>query len=126
MNLYHEHLMHHYRHPVNRGTVEHPDFASDEHNPSCGDSVSITGKINNDIITQLMFTGTGCVISQAAASLLVEYAVGKTVEHLLSLDSTVMRSLVGIELGPTRLKCALLPLQALQQALEKFNIYSIR
>lgn len=119
MNIYHEHLMDHFRNPRNRGTLEHADFASGVHNPSCGDSVSIAGLIVDGVITTVMFEGSGCVISQGAASMLTELVMGKTVEQALALNKTTMLQLVGLELGPTRMRCALLPLEALHAGLKK-------
>lgn len=119
MNIYQDRLMDYYRYPRNRGTLATPDFSSDEHNPSCGDSVCMQGIIKDGIIMQIVFDGRGCVISQAAASMLAEQCIGKTFHEVLLLTPTFMIELVGIELGPTRLKCALLSLQALHTGLHK-------
>ncbi|MEX0940480.1 MAG: SUF system NifU family Fe-S cluster assembly protein [Candidatus Babeliales bacterium] len=121
MNLYREILMDHYRHPRNRGQLEKPDFSSGQFNPSCGDQVSFEGMVNNDIITQVKFTGKGCVISQASASLLSELIEGKSIEDALALNKEDMQKLIGMQLGPMRLKCALLPLEALQQGLQNYK-----
>jgi nitrogen fixation protein NifU and related proteins len=118
MNIYQATLMDHYRNPRNRGTLPNPDFSSDQHNPSCGDQVCMAGMVTNGIITQLAFEGKGCVISQAAASLLTMHSVGKTRDMVMAMDGAAMQQLIGMELGPTRLKCALLPLQALQEGLK--------
>ncbi len=115
MNLYHETLMDHYRHPRNRGVLEDANFVSEQYNPSCGDAVQFAGMMQDGIITQVMFTGKGCVISQATASLLTELVINKTVAQVCALDKNDILQLIGIELGPTRLKCALLPLQAVQE-----------
>lgn len=121
MDLYQQELMDHYRNPRNRGVLEHPDFASEQHNPSCGDSVALQGKVENGVVTILMFTGAGCVISQAAASLLTEYCRGKSISELRELQAAVILKLVGIPLGPTRAKCALLVYDALVQALKDYH-----
>lgn len=121
MALYQDILIEHYRHSRYRGTLAHADFSSEEHNPSCGDSVSFTGIIRDGKITQLMFDGKGCVISQAAASLLIEQVCNKTIADVMQLDAAYMKQLVGIPLGPTRLRCALLPLEALQQGLASWQ-----
>jgi nitrogen fixation NifU-like protein len=121
MNLYKEEMLDHYRYPRNRGTLDQPDFCSGEVNPSCGDSVEITGKITDAVFGELFFTGTGCVISQATASMLVEHFQGKSIELALQADKEVILALIGIELGPTRLKCALLPLIALQQGIKWYQ-----
>ncbi len=117
MNLYQQELIDHYKNPRNQGTLPDADFTSDEHNPSCGDKIQMTGTLDGDRITALAFTGFGCVISQAAASLLTELSVGKTGAEVQAFNAQTMQELVGIPLGPTRLKCALLALQALHQGL---------
>ena len=92
-----------------------PDFDSGLENPSCGDKIAVTGMIRDGVLTEVAFQGEGCVISQAAASLLLEYAVGKSVVQIRQFDAQFMQELIGILLGPTRLRCALLPLEALQK-----------
>lgn len=118
MNIYQEELTDHYTNPRNRGTLHNPDFTSGMHNPSCGDSVSIQGCVEDGILLAIAFEGKGCVISQATASMLTEYAKGKSLAQLKELNADFMRSLIGMPLGPTRLKCALLPLEALQQGIK--------
>jgi len=115
--LYQEELMDHYKYPRNNKPIENPDFSVSELNPSCGDRIAIAGKISGNIITGLGFSGSGCVISQATASMLTEYCLGKTVELALGLSKNDIITMVGLEMGPTRLKCALLSLQVLQHGL---------
>ncbi len=114
MNIYQEELMDHYRNPRNHGRLPHPDFTSGEYNPSCGDSIALEGCVKHNMLAEIAFVGKGCVISQAAASMLTEACKGKPVNDLLALDKDFILTMIGIQLGPTRLKCALLPLQALQ------------
>jgi nitrogen fixation NifU-like protein len=114
MNFYHDVLLDHFRHSRYRGTLENPDFLTNTANPSCGDTVTFQGRVKEGMLIELAFTGSGCVISQAAASLLVQASKGKSVGMLMAYNAAFMRSLVGIELGPTRLRCALLSLEALQ------------
>lgn len=118
-NLYQEILMDHYRHPRNRGRLAAPDFSSMSHNPSCGDSVQFDGRIQDGMVIELAFEGAGCVISQAMASILCEKLVGNSISHIEALDKDYVIGILGMQLGPTRLKCALLPLQALQSAFAK-------
>lgn len=119
--MYQEELIHHYRFPQNKGELSQPDFSSDEHNPSCGDSVSMQGHIKNGLLTALAFNGKGCVISQATASLLTVLSKDKPIDEVLSYDTHTIKNIIKIEIGPMRLKCALLPLQALQQGIKKYN-----
>lgn len=118
--LYQHIIMDHYRHPRNRGRLAAPAFITEMLNPSCGDAVSLQAQVRDNIIIALMFEGKGCVISQAAASLLTEYACNKALVELLAMTKDDMLKLVGMQLGPLRLRCALLPLEALQQGIESY------
>lgn len=117
----HEKILEHYHHPRNIGHLDAPDFSFEEYNHSCGDQVHIEGHIKDDIITELVFIGSGCVISQAASSMLTEACKGMSIENALALDKDFMLKLIGISLGPTRLRCALLPLYALKHGLLAYN-----
>lgn len=121
MKLYKERVMDHYHNPRNRGRLEKPHFSTGEFNPSCGDSVGFDALIEDGVVKKIMFTGNGCAVSQAAASMLTEYCVGKLLEELLTLDKTFMLKLVGMPLGPMRIRCALLSLQALQKGINDFK-----
>lgn len=119
--MYQELLLDHYRNPRNRGTLLDADFMSREYNPSCGDSVSFQGIIDvHGCVSAIAFEGAGCVISQATASLLSEHVKGMLASQVLGLSKDAIVELIGIELGPTRLKCALLPLEALQQGIAAY------
>ncbi|KKP24518.1 MAG: SUF system FeS assembly protein [candidate division TM6 bacterium GW2011_GWF2_28_16] len=123
--IYQERLMEHFKNSIYKNKIANPDFSSGQQNPSCGDSILIEGKLGVDsdtgknIIKELSFNGSGCVISQAAASILIENCLGKTVEEILKLDSNDIIKMLGIELGPNRIKCALLSLEALKASLKK-------
>jgi nitrogen fixation protein NifU and related proteins len=121
MNLYQQELMDHYRYPRNQGALDKPSFATEVLNPSCGDQVSFQGIVENGMLSVLKFQGKGCVISQAAASMLAEKAVNQTLETVQAWDKDIMLSLVGISLGPTRLRCALLCLEALHKGLAQYK-----
>ena len=118
--LYKQHLLDHFKHPKNKGTLENPDISSGVYNPACGDKVVIQANLKENILETVVFEAQGCVISCAAASLLTDYVIGKTVQEALALTKDTMLDLVKIELGPTRLRCALLPLEALHKALQSF------
>jgi nitrogen fixation protein NifU and related proteins len=119
MQLYHDKILDHYRFARNRGHLECPDFTADHHNPACGDVVGIEGCVADGLLINVVFTGTGCVISQAAASLLTEAVKGKAIAEIILLDAAFMLGLLGIKLGPTRMRCALVALYALQDGLQK-------
>lgn len=119
--LYRQELLDHFRHPRNRGQLANADVSTESLNPSCGDEISLQIKVADDKIAEIAFQGKGCVISQAAASLLTEYAKGKSLDTLLGLTKDDMLSLVGLSLGPTRLRCALLGLESLHKAIALYK-----
>ncbi len=120
MDIYKSQLLDHYRSPRHCGVLDNPHFVSRVCNPSCGDSVVVYGRAQGDQVALLSFQGAGCVISQATTSLLMDRATGMKFEAILSMSAEEVMELIGMELGPTRLKCALLPLDALKQALDQY------
>ncbi len=116
--LYQERLLDHYTHPRHTTELTRIDRSSGVFNPSCGDAVNIDITQEGDVITHARFTAQGCVISCATASLLLETIVGKTIHEIQQLDTEYMKALVGIPLGPTRLRCALLALEALHNCIK--------
>ena len=117
--LYQEELMEHYRYPQNIKPLTNPHFSATESNPSCGDSMYIEGYINDNAISNLCFKGSGCVISQATASMLTQKCIGSSLIMVRSLSQSDIVELIGIELGPVRLKCALLSLHVLQRGISQ-------
>lgn len=115
--MYKEELFDHYKHPRHYGALQEASFICEEANPSCGDQVQLFVQLHEDSVQQMTFIGKGCVISQAASSLFVDYCHQKKIVDLLALDATFMKQLVGIELGLTRLQCALLPLVAFKKGI---------
>lgn len=120
MELYKQELLDHYRFARHKGKLIRPDVSSGQHNPSCGDHVCFEAKIADGTIVEIAFDGDGCVISQATASMLAEFVLGKSIEFVQSLQSTDVQMLIKMDLGPTRLKCALLSLHALQSGIKMF------
>ena len=121
LNFYQEILMDHYRNPRNNGVIDQCDFRAEQRNSSCGDEVSFTGAINNNTLCDVLFTGKGCVISQATASLLSEYAKNKSIDAILALDKDNLTAMIGMQLGPVRLLCGLLSLTALQNGINDYK-----
>lgn len=117
MQLYKQEILDHYRFPRHKGRLVQPDFSSGQHNPSCGDQVSFEVKLSNGCIIEIAFDGVGCVISQATASMVAQLVKDKPISFIIALTSEDILTLIGMELGPTRLKCALISLYALQQGL---------
>lgn len=112
--LYREAILDHYKHPRRKGHLENPDIAHHDHNPFCGDDITIELKVQDGLVTEAAFDGRGCAISQASASMLMEEIVGMSLEDVKRLDKEYMLDLLGIEIGPVRLKCALLALKTLK------------
>jgi len=118
-DLYREEILEHYRQPHNFGTLAEPDVVEEGHNPLCGDRLTISLSFSEDgRVDDVAFTGRGCAISQASASMLTDDIRGRTIAELGSLRSDDILGLLGIEISPARLKCALLSLDTLQHALQ--------
>lgn len=113
--MYSQKLLDHYRYSSFKGLHTKYDVVAKMRNPSCGDEVTLTALIEDKNIKELRFEGAGCVISQAAASLLCEYAIGKSISDLTIFTVHDMLSLVDLKLGPVRARCAYLPLEALKE-----------
>ncbi len=117
-DLYREIILDHYRNPRNKGELENPTHTFQDDNPLCGDRIRIDLKVNGDgAIDQVRFNGEGCAISQASASMLTEMISGKTLEEAKALSKQDILDALGIQLGPVRIKCALLPLKVLKGAI---------
>jgi nitrogen fixation NifU-like protein len=110
-NLYRENILDHYRSPRNFGKKEHFDYYSEKGNPLCGDRIGIGIKIKNNKITDVCFWGEGCAISIASASMLTSEIREKNISDVKKMGKASILNFLGVELTPTRLKCALLPLE---------------
>ena len=119
--LYREELMDHYQNPRNYGELPGAEVKYHDYNPVCGDDVTMQAKLDNGKIKEARFTGRGCAISQAAASMLTENAEGKNPKQLLQMKNEEMLELLKINPGPVRIKCALLALRALQKGLIEYE-----
>ena len=120
MDLYHEAILDHYKHPHHWGVLNPADIDYEENNPLCGDKLRLTMRIKDGKIAELAWSGAGCAISQASASMLGEELIGKTLEEARAITKEDVLELLGIELGPVRLKCALLSLKVM-----KVGVYGI-
>ena len=114
MNVYQEELLDHYENPSNYGTLPDPDISHEEDNPLCGDRIRIELLVEEDVIKAVRFSGHGCTISLAAASMLTEEIEGKTLTEVKKLSRDDVLDMIGIPLGPVRVKCALLALKVLK------------
>ncbi len=113
-DLYRDQIIDHYQNPRNYGTLEHPDISYEEDNPVCGDHIRIDLKVTDGKVSDARFDGHGCSISQAAASMLTEAIIGKPLDEVRQIGKEQILEMLGIPLGPVRLKCALLPLKVLK------------
>jgi nitrogen fixation NifU-like protein len=114
-DFYKENILDHYRHPRNTGKLENPTHSHEENNPLCGDVIRMDLHVNeDDIIDRVAFSGKGCAISQASASMLTEMIEGKSLEEAKQVGKEQILEALGIEIGPVRLKCALLSLKVLK------------
>jgi nitrogen fixation NifU-like protein len=118
--IYRENILDHYKHPRHHGTLENPDISYEDANPLCGDVLRMDFKIKDGRIEQVCFSGHGCSISQASASMLCERVQGMSLEEAKKIGRDDVLEMLGIELGPVRLKCALLALKTL-----KAGVYGI-
>ncbi len=120
-NLYREHILDHYGNPRNQGRLADADISCEWDNPVCGDVVRIDLRLEDGCVSDVRFEGQGCVISMASASMFTELIKGKTLEELRALTDEDVFEMLGIELGPSRSQCGLLPLQVLQEGLKKYT-----
>ena len=113
-DLYREVILDHYQNPRNYGTLEPADISYEEDNPVCGDHIRLDLRLQDGRVTDVRFSGHGCAISQASASMLTEEIQGKTLDELKAFSKDDLLDLLGIPLGPVRMKCALLSLKVLK------------
>ena len=114
-DLYREVIIEHYKNPGYRGSLDPHDISFEDENPLCGDQIKIDLRVDESgKVTEAAFDGHGCAISQASADLLLESVIGKTTEEIKLLTKSDILEMLGIELGPVRLKCAILPLKILK------------
>lgn len=117
--MYQENILEHNRHPHNKKKLEVFDIEEDAQNPSCGDSLTLFLKLEDNAVADVGFRGDGCAISQAAASMLTDRIKGLSVAELKLLSPGDIYTMLGITISPGRVNCALLAYQALSQGLKK-------
>jgi nitrogen fixation protein NifU and related proteins len=118
MDIYRELILDHYKHPRNFGVLKNPTASSQAYNATCGDKIVMEIKVSKDKkIEDVRFSGVGCAISQASASLITEKVKGMDLGKVLKLTGDDVLDLLGTTLTPSRMKCATLPLEVLHKAI---------
>lgn len=118
-DMYREHILELFKEPHNYGTLANATHECRAHNPLCGDDIAMQARIVSGTVHDVLFKGSGCALSMASASLLTDEVKGKTVHKVMTWNREDVLRLMDIPVGPVRLKCVLLPLEALQGALSR-------
>lgn len=119
MDMYREIILDHYKHPRNFGTLVKPDAEAHAYNATCGDKVQMQVRLVNGKIEDIRFSGDGCAISQASASMLTEKVKAMDADEIMKFTKDTILEMLEASLTPSRVKCAVLPLEVLQKALAK-------
>ena len=114
-DLYRQLIIDRYKNPLYRGSLDIHDIAFEDDNPLCGDHIRVELRLDGgNVVKEAAFEGHGCAISQASADLLMESVIGKTLDEVKAISKDDLLTLLGLDLGPVRLKCALLSLKVLK------------
>jgi nitrogen fixation NifU-like protein len=119
-SIYREIILEHYQHPKNKGVLDPHDFSYEDVNPLCGDEIRIDVRVEGDRVSDIKFSGRGCAVSQASASILTEMVEGKSLDEVKAIGKEELLDEIGIPVSPARMKCALLGLKVL-----KAGVYGI-
>lgn len=119
MDLYAENILEHSKNPRNSGVVDDPTVSHDEENTSCGDKIHLELKIDDGVISEIGWSGTGCAISQASMSIFSEELIGKNTDDILTMKKEDIYEMLGVPIGPRRFKCALMSLHCTKNAIRK-------
>jgi nitrogen fixation NifU-like protein len=115
-DFYRDYILDHYRNPRNFGHLDTPDVQAEDLNPLCGDEIRMELRLDDGIVRDVRFSGKGCAISQASASMLTEKVKGMKLSDVAKLSKDAVLEDVGIGISPTRMKCAMLGLRVLKSA----------
>lgn len=117
MDIYQQNILDYYRHPRCQKKIHKPSAQSEASNPLCGDRLELYLSVDKGQILQAAWQGEGCVLSLAAVDMLTESLVGKSLDQAAGIDKEWLLKILGVNPTPSRLKCALLSLEALKKAL---------
>jgi nitrogen fixation NifU-like protein len=120
-DLYRDYILEHYRRPHNFGVLDEPTASIEGNNPLCGDRITLQLHVTDGVVDQVAFSGRGCAISQASASLLTDEIKGKPLADVAAFRADDLLDLLGIEISPARLKCAMLSHDTLQKAVAEIE-----
>lgn len=120
-DLYREKILDHYGNPRNEGSLENADISHERANPVCGDVVRLDINLEDGKVSEVRFSGQGCVISMASASMFTEEIKGKTSAELKEMGEEDVLEMLGIDLGPSRFQCGVLPLRVLEEGLRAWE-----
>ena len=122
-DMYRQQILDHYKHPRNYGALNDPTFTHTGENTSCGDEYTFDIKLDDQetTIIAIAFRGEGCAISKAAASMLSEVVIGKTIDQIHDMDRDDILELLGVEVTPMRIKCAVLAEKIIQDGIRLYK-----
>ena len=122
-DMYRQQILDHYKYPRNYGTLDNPTFTHTGENTSCGDEYTFDIKLDDqeNTILAIAFRGEGCAISKASASMLSEVAIGKTIDEIYEMDRNDIIELLGVEVTPMRIKCAVLAEKIIQDGMRLYK-----
>lgn len=126
MDLSRDAIIEHYKHPHNYGHLDHPTIHVEADNPLCGDKLAMDLLVRDGVVEDVRFTGRGCAISQAAASMLTDEMLGARLDDLAGMARQDILGMLGIEISYARMKCATLSLGLLRLALAEAGVQVIR
>lgn len=120
-DMYRQRILDHYRNPQNYGELEDADLQYMDDNPSCGDEIEMYAVVEDDEVVDVRFDGKGCAISMASASLLTDEVMGKSLEEIREMETEDVQEMLGIDLSPARVKCAVLGLKVLEGGIVEYE-----